>query len=288
MDKRLIIISGLSGAGKTVVLETFEDLSYYTIDNLPISLLDTLTRQFYEQNSTLPNQIVIGINAHNNLELLSSLPDKIQSLLDHQITSELIFLDASDEILLHRYSETRRKHPLSSATVSLSDAIEKERQVLSVLAGAANLQINTSHLQLSELRRIVRERIAKRDDQTLSLQIMSFSYKNGIPQDSDFVFDVRCLPNPYWEESLRLYCGCDQAVIDFLLQQKQVQDMLHHLQNFLSNWIPQFDVDQRSYLSIAIGCTGGRHRSVFIAEQLVAKFRATDKSVILKHRDLQS
>lgn len=285
-DRRLIIVSGLSGAGKTVVLNTLEDLSYYTIDNLPTSLLNTLIEQFSDPESKLAKQIAIGVDARNTQDDLSFLPDLVSSLLDQHISTELIYIEANDDVLTKRFSETRRKHPLSSDSVSLVDAINREREIMSVLSEAADLRVDTSHMLLHELRNIVRQRIARREVATLSLQIMSFGYKNGIPKDSDFVFDLRCLPNPYWKKHLRHFSGKDQPVIDFLSKQNSVKQMLKDLGQFLDRWIPQFEAENRSYLSIAFGCTGGHHRSVFIAEHLAAQFRESGKQVIIRHRDI--
>lgn len=285
-DRRLIIVSGLSGAGKTVVLNTLEDLSYFTIDNLPISLLNEFIIQFSKPDNNLANQIAIGIDARNSLTDLSFLPETIKSLLDKHIPTELIYIEASNDVLTKRFSETRRKHPLSSDSVSLTDAIHQERGVTSALAEAADLRVDTSQMQLNELRNIVRERIARKDKAVLSLQIISFGYKNGIPKDSDYVFDLRCLPNPYWKKALRQYSGKDQPIIDFLSKQDSVKLMLNDIGEFLDRWIPQFENDNRSYLSIAFGCTGGHHRSVFIAEQLAAEFKKLGRQVIIRHRDL--
>ncbi len=285
-ERRLIIVSGLSGAGKTVVLNTLEDLSCYAIDNLPVSLLNTLIEQFSEEDNNLARQIAIGIDARNSHDDFSFLPKTITSLRKQNIPTELIFIEANDDVLTKRFSETRRKHPLSSDLISLSDAIKHERKIIGALAETADLVIDTSHMQLHELRDIVRERIARRAKATLSLQFMSFGYKNGIPKDADFVFDLRCLPNPYWEKNLRQYSGKDQPVIDFLSKQDSVEQMLNDVEHFLERWVPQFEANNRSYLSIAFGCTGGHHRSVFITEQLAAKFRGTNRQVIIRHRDL--
>ncbi len=284
--RRLIIVSGLSGAGKTVVLNTLEDLSYYTIDNLPVSLLNELIDQFSSADSKLAKQIVIGIDARNTQDDFSFLPKTISSLREKNISTDLVFIEASDDVLTKRFSETRRKHPLSSDETSLTDAIKLERYIIGELAEAADLAIDTSHMQLNELRDIVRNRIAQREDATLSLQFMSFGYKNGIPKDADFVFDLRCLPNPYWNKDLRKYSGKDEPIIEFLLKQNDVKQMLSDLEHFLERWIPRFEADNRSYLSIAFGCTGGHHRSVFIVEQLAAIFSSSDKQVIIRHRDL--
>ena len=286
-DRRLIIVSGLSGAGKTVVLNTLEDLSYYTIDNLPISLLNELIAQVSKNDNKHATLIAIGIDARNSKADLTHLPERIKSLTEEFVSTELIYIEANDEILTKRYSETRRKHPLSSDSVSLLAAIKQEREFTLEIAQAADLRVDTSYMQLNELRDIVRERIARREKTVLSLQIISFGYKNGIPRDADFVFDLRCLPNPYWKKHLRHYCGKDQPIIDFLAKQENVIDMLNDIEQFLDRWIPRFDADNRSYLSIACGCTGGHHRSVYIAEQLVKKFEAQGKQVIIRHRDLK-
>jgi len=285
-ERRLIIVSGLSGAGKTVVLNTLEDLSYYAIDNLPVSLLNTLIEQFSAEDSQLAKQIVIGIDARNTQDDFSFLPKMIISLRDQNISAELIFIEANDDVLTKRFSETRRKHPLSSSSVSLTDAIKQERNIIGALAEAADLCIDTSHMQLHELRDMIRKRVDQRKKAKLSLQFMSFGYKNGIPKDADFVFDLRCLPNPYWNKNLRSYSGKDEPIIQFLSKQDAAQQMLNDLEGFLKRWIPQFEADNRSYLSVAFGCTGGHHRSVFIVEQLATKFSSADKQIIIRHRDL--
>jgi UPF0042 nucleotide-binding protein len=284
--RRLIIVSGISGAGKTVVLNTLEDLSFYTIDNLPVSLLNTLIEQFSEENNTLAKHIAIGIDARNTLEDFSFLPETIKKLEDKNIPSELIFIEANDDVLTRRFSETRRKHPLSSEIVSLTDAIQQERNIIGPLAEASDLRIDTSYMQLHELRNIVRQRIDQRKNTKLSLQFMSFGFKNGLPKDADFIFDLRCLPNPYWNKDLRKYSGKEQPVIEFLSKQNDVIEMMNDLEQFLNRWIPSFEADNRSYLSIAFGCTGGHHRSVFFVEQLANKFNNLEKKVMIRHRDL--
>ena len=285
-ERRLIIVSGLSGAGKTVVLNSLEDLSFYTIDNLPISLLSELISQFSKDDTDLPGLIAIGIDARNKKKYLDQLPEKIKSFLNKRVKIELIYIDANDEILTKRFSETRRKHPLSSDQMSLLDAIHKEREITLEISQVSDLHIDTSFMQLKELRDIVCERIARRKKSILSLQLISFGYKNGVPKDSDFIFDLRCLPNPYWEKFLREYSGKDEPVIEFLLKQKSVTQMLSDLEIFLERWLPRFEMDNRSYLTIGFGCTGGHHRSVFIVEQLAKKFVREQRQVIIRHRDL--
>ena len=280
--RRLIIVSGLSGAGKSVVLHALEDLSYYCIDNLPISLMDRLA----EQIDQYPEYIAIGIDARNIKDDLVSLPDCIASLRDKGIPTELIFLDAGEDILTKRFSETRRKHPLSSADVPLSEAISLERRLLGELSAGADLRIDTSHTTVHDLRRLILERVSSRRTGVMSLLLMSFGYKFGTPRDADFVFDTRCLPNPYWDSNLRPCSGKDQAVIDFLGSQPEVTRMRDHLLAFLREWVPAFEAENRSYLTIAVGCTGGRHRSVFMVDSLEQGLRSPDKKIIVRHRDL--
>ena len=279
---RLIFVCGLSGAGKSVVLHTLEDLGYYCIDNLPISLLDKLS----DQIDQFPKKIAIGISVQNQENKLSTLSECISMLNNRNITTELLFVDADVDVLTKRYSETRRKHPLSTDKVSLNEAILKEQKLLASLNEIANLTIDTSRSSVQDLRKIIYERINEKSTATLSIQLVSFGYKHSVPRDADFVFDVRCLPNPYWEKTLRKYSGKDQPVIKFLEQQQLVSQMLEQLISFLLNWVPKFEADNRSYLTIAIGCTGGRHRSVYLVEKLANKFAEVERQVIVSHRDL--
>lgn len=281
-NRRLIFISGLSGAGKSVVLHTLEDLGFYCIDNLPISLLDRLS----EQIESLPERIAIGIDSRNLAGELGNLPEIIDQLKRRGMNCEVMFLDASNEALATRFSETRRKHPLSSGEMSLYDAIIKEREILSAMADIADIRIDTSYTNVHGLRKLIFDRIVPRKATILSVQLISFGYKHGTPRDADFVFDVRCLPNPYWEKTLRGFSGKDQAVIDFLNQQPLVGHMIEHLHDFLQEWVPRFEAEQRSYLTIAVGCTGGRHRSVFIIDRLAERLSFTQGNLMVRHRDL--
>ena len=285
-ERRLIIVSGLSGAGKSVVLNTLEDLDFYCIDNLPIMLLDDLSSIILNKPNALPPLVAVGIDARNPAASLSSLPGSIQKFTDEGVNIELIFMEAGDDELTKRYSETRRKHPLSSDEISLVDAIKNEREILSELSDKADLRIDTSHTVVHDLRAMVRERIASRTSSELSILFMSFGFKRGVPREADFLFDVRCLPNPHWDKNLRQYTGRDKAVAEFLQNQPLVMDMLKDLKQFLEHWIPQFEAENRSYLCVSVGCTGGHHRSVFLVEQLAAHFSALGKSVLTRHRDL--
>lgn len=284
--RRFIVVSGLSGAGKSVVLNTLEDLDFYCIDNLPVSLLDHLIRPREDTDTELPARLAVGIDARNPERVLARLPESLQRLSGEGIRAEVVFMEANNDVLTKRFSETRRKHPLSSDALSLSDAIDKERALLSSLADIASLRIDTSHTAVHELRDMVRERIARRPAAALSMQFISFGYKHGTPRDADFVFDVRCLPNPHWRKELRKFSGREKPVVEFLQSQPAVQEMFDDLKDFLERWIPTFEAENRSYLCIAIGCTGGHHRSVFMVERLAEHFRANGKHLIIKHRDL--
>jgi len=284
--QRLIVISGLSGAGKTVALNTLEDSGFYCIDNLPIGLLNEFGHQLTDLETIPAEEIAVGIDARNPEHLIADLPKSIELLKQKNLSVELVYIEANDDILTKRYSETRRKHPLSSETVSLTDAINKERGIMERFSDSAELRIDTSLLSMYDLRDLVREQIVKHPAEALSMQFVSFGYKHGVPKDADFVFDTRCLPNPYWEKDLRLFTGKDKAVIEFLETQDLAKDLYMQLKNFVSYWTPHFEASNRSYLCFAIGCTGGQHRSVYLAEKLADHFRQQNKHVIINHRDI--
>jgi len=284
--RRLIIISGLSGAGKTVALNSLEDLDFYCIDNLPISLLNEISKQISNPSSKFSNKFAIGVDARNPEQDIDNLPSTIAALKEQGIKVDLAYIEANDDVLINRFSETRRKHPLSSDEITLAEAIALERQIMEKFSVIADMRIDTSLTLMHQLRDIVRERIAELPLSSLSIQFTSFGYKHGVPRDADFVFDVRCLPNPYWEKHLRSLSGKDQPVIGFLSKQKLVIDMIKELQDFLERWIPKFEADNRSYLCVAIGCTGGHHRSVYIAEILTKHFLQLNKHVKVNHRDI--
>ena len=285
-QRRVIIISGLSGAGKTIALNTLEDLDYYCIDNLPASLLDSIVDRLEQGYPLFSSRIALGIDVRNPESELSSLPDTIRTMREHGINAELIFIETTDDTLTNRFSETRRKHPLSSATTNLGEALLKERKLLGPLSEFADLRIDTTHTQLHELRDMVRERVARRAPNAMSLQFLSFGYKHGLPRDADFIFDTRCLPNPHWNQELRPYTGKDYPVIRFLESQQQVTAMFEQVRDFLENWIPQFEADNRSYLTVAVGCTGGQHRSVYLIECLSRFFTDQGKVTLVRHRDI--
>ena len=284
---KLVIISGLSGSGKSVALHTLEDIGFYCIDNLPMGLLATFARHLMEESGGKPpERVAVGIDARNHPDQLQRFGAILDELREQEIDCQIIFLQADESTLLKRFSETRRKHPLSGKDISLADAIARERELLNPIAQNANLFIETSHTNVHQLRDLIQERVGSSNSRDLSLLFESFGFKHGIPGDADFVFDARCLPNPHWDPKLRPLTGRDQAVADFLDQHELVLTMFEQIRDFLGFWLPHFKADKRSYLTVAIGCTGGQHRSVFLAERLAGWFREHHQNVALRHREL--
>lgn len=285
---RLLVISGLSGSGKSIALQALEDLDFYCIDNLPLSLLLPFAEQLPGDASPLNvENIAVGIDARNLVRDLGRFNEIMDQIRGLGMTCEVIFLTAADNILIKRFSETRRKHPLTRNDVSLVEAIAAERNLLAPISSDADLHLDTSSINVHQLRALVRERIVKRKLPSLSLLFISFGYKHGIPADADFVFDVRCLPNPHWDPQLRLYKGTDPEVVAFLEQQDDVIRMRDDIRNFLERWIPSFEAENRNYMGVAIGCTGGHHRSVYLAESLAEYFSRSRDNVMTRHRELR-
>jgi len=284
---RLIIVSGLSGSGKSVALHVLEDLDFYCIDNVPAATLDTLITQVVATKDSIYDNLAVGVDARNRSSDLDSLPDLIRDLRNRGINCEVIFLHAEDDILLKRYAETRRKHPLSDKGLSLHEAIARERELLGPIIDCAELVIDTTRTNVYELRDSIRDRVGARSEPLLSILIESFGFKHGIPSDADFVFDLRCLPNPYWNAELRVQNGLDPAVAEFLDSQPAFTDMYNDILNFLLRWIPKYASVNRSYLTVAFGCTGGQHRSVYLAEKLYQHYHQQYTNVQLRHRELQ-
>jgi len=283
---RLIIISGLSGSGKSVALHVLEDLDFYCIDNVPAILLDTLITQLVATEDSIYDNLAIGVDARNRARDLNSLPDLIQDLRARGIHTEVIFLHAEDDILLKRYAETRRKHPLSDKEISLHESIARERELLGPIIDSAELIIDTTRTNVYELRDAIRDRVSTRKNPVLSILIESFGYKHGIPSDADFVFDLRCLPNPYWEMHLRQLTGKDKAVVEYLESVESVQNMCQDILGFMEKWIPAYIDFNRNYLTLALGCTGGQHRSVYMAEKLASKLGEKYDHVLTRHNEL--
>lgn len=283
---RLVIVSGLSGSGKSVALHMLEDIDFYCVDNIPAALLKPfISHTIREQGDTYP-RIAVGLDARNRPHEIETVPGLVDELRRSGITCEVVYLHASNEVLLKRYSETRRKHPLVSADVSLREAIAAERRLLEPITSAADLVVDTSNMGVHALRELIRERIDRRREQRMSLMFESFGFKYGIPGDADFVFDVRSLPNPYWEHALRPLTGHDAAVINYLAGDVSVQNMIADLIGFLRKRVDEFTQANRGYLTIAVGCTGGQHRSVYVTEQLAQVFRKDYPQVQTRHVSL--
>lgn len=282
--RRFIIISGVSGGGKTIALHALEDAGFYCVDNLPAGFLDDFARFIGDDDLPHYRRVAVGIDARNREDDLAQLPAILDRLAQGEASVELVFIDASDEALINRFSETRRRHPLSGDSLPLRAAIARERELLEPIIARADLRIDTSHTHVHQFRAQILDRVMNRERSVLALQISSFGYKNGVPPDADFVFDVRCLPNPHWDPTLRSQTGRDAAVCAFLDATELAPRMVTDIIEFLRNWVPRFEADNRSYLTVAVGCTGGRHRSVYVAERIAAEFRA-GRHVVVTHRD---
>ena len=276
---QLIVITGLSGSGKSVVLRALEDTGYYCVDNLPATLLPQICENLKGSQSK------IAVSTDTRSAALEALPENIQKLKSQDISVQVLFLESTTQALVKRFSETRRRHPLSNETMTLAESIEHERKLLAPLAALGH-HIDTSDLSANTLRGWVKDFVSQ-DNKTITLLFTSFGFKHGIPLDADFVFDVRCLPNPHYDVELRPMTGRDAPVKAFLDQQPQVHGMYLDIQNFVARWLPSFILENRSYLTIAIGCTGGQHRSVHIVEELGKYFAAQKQQVLIRHRELE-
>jgi UPF0042 nucleotide-binding protein len=281
----LLIISGLSGSGKSITLHALEDSGFYCIDNLPAKLLPYLAEQLQESIDTPVTRVAVGIDARNRT-FLGELPDALRKLSELGVDYEIVFLEADDSILIKRYKETRRKHPLTDEDVSLLEGIALEKKRLNPLSSKATLRIDTTYTTPHQLRQQVREFALRPGTGALTLLFRSFGFKHGTPMDADYVFDVRCLPNPYWQPELRMHTGLDEPVIDFLQRQNAVDEMFQAISSFLEKWLPAFEQEHRTYLTIAVGCTGGQHRSVYLTERLARHFAAQNVQTQVRHREL--
>ena len=285
----MIIISGLSGSGKSVALQSLEDIGYYCIDNLPAFLLQDVSIRLPDKLQRSDGGVfpgtAISIDSRNKA-FLSELDSNLNTLEQRGIHYRILFLDAEEQKLVRRYSETRRKHPLTDIHTPLIEGIRQERELVSPLLNRAEKTIDTTDMTPHELRGLVRDFAGGVYSSAPLLLVESFGFKYGTPREADFVFDVRCMPNPYWQESLRPLTGLDQAVKGFLGESDQVRDMTGEIFNFLMKWLPGFASENRSYITVAIGCTGGQHRSVYISEQLYNLFRDQNINVQVRHREL--
>lgn len=283
---QLIIISGRSGSGKTTALHLLEDHGFYCIDNLPASLFTTAIDQTLLQSEIIQPKIAVSIDARSLPKQIENFPSIFEKLRAKYIKCDLVYLDAKDEILVSRFSETRRRHPLTSTTRSLAEAIEDESKLLAPIINLATLHVDTSQLNVYQLKDFLKLHLLEEPELGTAFLIESFGFKRGIPMDADWVFDLRSLPNPYWVPELRNLTGSDQGVIDYLIEQPEVLEMQNDILNFLEKWLPRFAATNRSYITVAVGCTGGQHRSVYMAEQLGKVLKTTLKNVQVRHRDL--
>lgn len=282
-----VVISGRSGSGKSTALHLLEDSGFICIDNLPINLLPSLITEASQANHSSTMKFAVGIDARNISGDLSRFPEILlwaQKQQDAKFT--IVYLDATDAILIKRFSETRRRHPLSNKRIGLQEAIQAESEILEPVARLSDITIDTSNLTLHELRTAIKKKVAGEHSEGLALMFESFGFKFGVPVDADFVFDVRSLPNPYWQAELRAKTGLEPQVEQFLAEQPQVEEMFTDLVSFFEKWIPSFEHNNRSYLTIAIGCTGGMHRSVYLTEKLSRHFQQFYKNVQTRHRQL--
>ena len=282
---KLTIISGRSGSGKSTVLHILEDRGYYCIDNLPASLLPALADRISNDDTNLPN-VAVSIDARNISADLQQAPEIISELQARELPTEIIFLDANSQTLLKRFSESRRKHPLSNESTDLYEAIDIESVLLKSISMMANFVIDTSNMSLHQLRDLVKNRLLENNETRMALLFQSFGFKNGVPVDADLVYDVRCLPNPYWDIALRSLTGLHIDVAKFLDSQEEVQEMTDDIRDYLEKWLPKYESNNRSYITVAVGCTGGQHRSVYISEKLKKYFSSKIKNVQIRHRDL--
>jgi len=281
----LFIVSGQSGSGKSIALHALEDHGFYCIDNLPARLLPQLAREVIESDDPNFENVAVGMDVRNK-EFLAEISDHLQELKAAGLDYRIIYLEADESILVKRYKETRRKHPLTNDNVSLLEGIALEKELLDPLARQHSIRIDTTHTTPQTLRKQVIDFVVAQQSPGATLLFKSFGFKHGTPLDADFVFDIRCLPNPYWQQELRKYSGLDEPVIAFLERQEEVTAMFNDICTFIEKWIPYFEREQRTYLTIAIGCTGGQHRSVYLSEKLARYFSKQKIRTQVRHREL--
>jgi RNase adapter protein RapZ len=284
---RLVIVSGLSGSGKSVALHVLEDLGFYCIDNIPVGLLRSFVDEILPRRDAVYENVGVGLDARSPARDLAEIPPLVQQLRDDGVACEVIFLQAADQVLLSRFSETRRKHPLTDKNTSLAEAIAKERELLGPLINTAELVIDTTGMTVYALREQIRDRVAQRLPGALSILVESFGYKHGLPASADFVFDVRCLPNPHWEPQLRHRTGLETPVVEYMERHAEVHAMYEEVRRFLETWLPRFEREDRTYVTVALGCTGGMHRSVYLVHRLATHFAALGYKTQVRHRELK-
>lgn len=283
---KLVIVSGLSGSGKTVALHTLEDAGYFCVDNLPLGLLPDLINKMTQSKPVIYDLIAVAIDARSGVDDMDRFDDIVDQIRKLKISLEILFLTSDIKKLLSRFSETRRKHPLSKRGLPLVEVIQLERALLNNIYASADLIIDTTTFNVHELRQTIITRLLPRTGADLAILIQSFGFKHGLPADTDFIFDVRCLPNPHWEEHLNPLTGKDELVIQYLQGFAEVNSMFASISGFLKTWIPGFEKENRSYMTISIGCTGGRHRSVYLVERIASELLQVPYNASIHHRDL--
>ena len=284
---KLIIVSGLSGSGKTVALHTLEDAGYYCIDNLPVGMLPDLVDNMVTTTPELYDLVAIAIDARSGIDNTNQFDEMLKHIKQHPLQIKILYLTSDIPILIKRFSETRRKHPLSRRGLPLVDAIHREKDLLENIYANADLSIDSSNLNVHELRQTIISRLLPDSMSEMGILFQSFGFKHGVPADTDFVFDVRCLPNPHWEQHLKPLTGRDQEVVEYLEHYPQVGEMFSSIFDFLQNWIPRFEQENRSYMTISIGCTGGRHRSVYLIDKIAAEMQRERSHISIRHRDIK-
>ena len=278
---KLFIISGRSGSGKSTILQALEDQGYQCIDNLPVTLLQSLVEENLRSASLL---LAVCIDARS--QSLQTFPEILKALPLDKSARRVVYLDAVSPTLVKRFSETRRRHPLTSDKIDLRQAIDMEAQVLGTIADLADLTIDTTQLSSQQLKAQFVDRVLDHDSSNINLLVRSFGFKYGVPVDADFVFDLRCLPNPHWNPELRTLSGLDQPVMDYLQDQPMVNEMFEDISSILNRWVPRFEDNARVYMTVAIGCTGGQHRSVYMAQRLAEYLSREHSNVLVRHREL--
>jgi UPF0042 nucleotide-binding protein len=285
-QQKLILVSGLSGGGKSTALRALEDLGYYCVDNLPAALLKGFAQQI-KSNPSRYSMAALGVDARSPAKDLEEIPEWLDDLGDWGLDCRVLFLAADSRAIIKRFSETRRRHPLTTDKISLAQAITEENALLERLKQRADWVIDTSDTNIHQLRRQV-WKCAGTENDTMTIVLESFAFKRGVPQDVDFIFDARILPNPFWVEELRELSGQDDKVREWLEQDESVRGMQSDILGFLKTWLPQFQQSQRSYVTVGIGCTGGRHRSVYLVDKLARGLAKDYKNVLIHHREFQA
>ena len=284
--QQLVLVTGLSGGGKSTALRALEDLGFYCIDNLPAALLPELARQVRNAENVEYERVALGVDARSPGRDLGNIPAWLDQLSADGMRSQLLFLTADTKAILKRFSETRRRHPLTGNEQALPRAIEQEKGILAALERRADWVIDTTDTNIHQLRRQVWKNVGG-SNESMTIVMESFAFKRGVPQDVDFIFDARILPNPYWVEELRNFTGLDEPVREWLEQDAAVARMIHDVLGFLHTWLPEFQRSQRSYVTVGIGCTGGRHRSVYLVDRLASSLGENFGEVLIHHREMQ-